>query len=65
MAVQLKSTALFSGCIELLGDLSISNNDFSNAVYFYNQLRVIADYSGNSRMKVRSLIELAQTCKTL
>lgn len=45
--------------IELLGDFSISNNEFNNAIYFYNQLRIISDFTDNIRMKVKSLIELA------
>jgi hypothetical protein len=65
IAIQLKNLNLFTLTLEVIGDFYISNNDFNNAIYFYNQLRIIGDFTDNIRLKIKSLIELAQTCKTL
>jgi hypothetical protein len=42
-----------------------TNREFQNAIHSYNQLRIIAELTGNNKLKIQALLEMADTCRIL
>ncbi|KAM3127590.1 hypothetical protein pb186bvf_020295 [Paramecium bursaria] len=56
---------IFAKGLRLLGDMYYSGREFNQALNCYNQLRYVSDFLGNMRMKVESLLQIADLCKLL
>jgi hypothetical protein len=63
--VELNNIQLFAKNLEVLGDLSISNSDFRNAIHCYNKMRYLGEYTDNQDLKIRSLVHMSDTCKVM
>ena len=54
--VEINDIEFFWRNLEILGDLSVSNTDFKNALYCYNKMRLLGEYTNNHNLKIRAFI---------
>lgn len=65
LAYDVNSFKLLTDTIYLIGDLHLCDGNVDNALYAYYQMKILCDLTQNFRMKLFSLLALANCCKIL
>lgn len=65
LAYQMKSLKMLTDTIYLIGDFHLCDGNIDGALYSYFQMKVLCDLTQNFKMKLFSLLALANCCKIL
>lgn len=65
LAYELNSFKLLTDTIYLIGDLHLCDGNVDSALYAYYQMKILCDLTQNFKMKLFSLLALANCCKIL